>query len=119
MLKRGACIRITPGQLVKTVAAIAIPESLTAVDTWVRRFTLYGLKGFRTNNVGNVFLGPTAVDGEQPILIIPGPAGTSEQAIEAPPGCVYNLKDWYIDVLNAGDGVLCVYDAADNTTASS
>lgn len=113
MLKRGACIRITPGQLVKTIAAINVPEPLSATDLFTRRFTLYGLKGNRTVNVGDVYLGPTAVDGEQPIKIVPGAVGVSEQVIEAPQGCVYNLKEWYLDADNAGDGVLIVYDAVD------
>lgn len=73
-------------------------------DVWIRQATLLGKKAARTNNVGNVYLGQRAADGEQPYELTPNgemflPAG--REAV----GPMTNLGHWYVDVLNNGDGV--------------
>lgn len=92
-------------QLTKTVAATGTPERLSSVDIWTRGFTLYGLSAARTANVGNVWAGPVSTDNTQPVLIMPNDA----VVFPVPNGDYVNLKDIYIDVANANDGVVCTY----------
>jgi len=99
------CTEVVPTQITKTVAAIATPEALAANDTLFRRATLLGKKAARTNNAGIVYLGIGATNDTQALEINPGETVT----IEAPVGCKYDLNDWYLDVLNAGDGVVVIY----------
>jgi len=94
-----------PTQIIKTIAAIATPEALAADGTFFRKATLIGLKAARTANVGNVYLGIGATNDTQPLQIAPSEVIT----ITAPTGAKYDLNDWYLDVLNAGDGVAVIY----------
>lgn len=98
-------VATTPTQIIKTVAAIATPEALAADGTYFRTATLVGIKAARTDNVGVIYLGIGAANDTQFYSISPG----QKIELEAPPGEKYDLNDWYLDVLNAGDGVGIIY----------
>jgi len=98
-------VETTPTQITKTIAATDTPEALAADGTFFRRATLIGKKSARTNNAGIVYLGIGSTDDTQAIEISPNEV----KGIEAPPGEKYDLNDWYLDVLNAGDGVIIIY----------
>ena len=94
-----------PTQIIKTVAATGTPEALAAKGTFFRDATLIGVKAARTNNAGVVYLGISTTDNTQFFDIQPG----EMVGIQALPGEKYDLNDWYLDVLNAGDGVAIIY----------
>lgn len=98
-------VETTPTQIFPTTALVGTPEALAADGTFFRTATLIGLKAARTANVGNVFLGIGSANDTQPILISPD----ETIIIIAPPGEKYDLNDFDLDVLNAGDGVAVLY----------
>ena len=100
-----AATAVVPTQIIKTVTATATPEALAADGTFFRMATVIGVKAARTNNAGIVYLGIGATNDTQPYAINPGESIT----IEAPVGAKYDLNDWYLDVLNAADGVAVIY----------
>ena len=97
--------KITPTQIIKTVAIVGTPEALAAAGTVFRTATIAGIKAARTNNVGTVYLGIGATNDTQVYKISPG----ETVKLTAPPGEKYDLNDWYCDVLNAGDGLGVIY----------
>lgn len=94
-----------PAQVIKTVAATATPEALAADATYFQTAMIGGLKAARTNNVGTVYLGIGSTNDTQPLAITAGEWIT----VNAPVGQKFDLNDWYLDVLNAGDGVAVIY----------
>lgn len=98
-------VEATPTQIFPTTAAAGTPEALAADNTFFRTATLIGLKAARIANVGNVYLGIGATNDTQPILISPNEIIN----LLAPPGEKYDLNDFYLDVLNAGDGLAIMY----------
>lgn len=95
-----------PIQILKTVADPNIPEALAVDGTFFRTATLIRHSDqARTPNVGNVWVGVNSADGEQPKKILPD----GECSIIAPDGQKYDLNDFYLDVANAGDGVVVEY----------
>ena len=95
----------TPTQITKTIAAVATPEALAADGTFFRSAILIGKKSARTANVGIVYLGIGVTNDTQAFEISPSQVIN----INAPPGEKYDLNDWGLDVLNAGDGVIIIY----------
>lgn len=95
----------TPTQITKTIAAVSTPEALAADGTFFRRAMLIGKKAARTNNAGIVYLGIGDTNDTQALEISPN----EPINIVAPPGEKYDLNDWYLDVLNVGDGVIIIY----------
>lgn len=98
-------VETTPTQVTKTVAAVGTPEALAADNTTFRRATVIGKKAARTNNTGIVYLGIGSTNDSQALEISPNETIT----IEAAPGEKMDLNDFYLDVLNAGDGVIIIY----------
>lgn len=97
-----------PGKLavvIKTVAASGTPEAVTASPTLFREATFYGRKAAQTDNATRVWIGFVVTDGAQPIALDPG----GEVVISAPQGQMYNLADFYVDVVTGTDGVVVVY----------
>lgn len=94
-----------PTQIIKTVAATGTPEALAADATYFRTALIGALKAARTANVGIVYLGIGATNDTQPFALNSGEWLT----INAPVGQKYDLNDWVLDVLNAGDGVAVIY----------
>lgn len=92
-------------QVTKTVAATGTPEVLAADGTFFLSATLIGKRAARTNNTGIVYLGIGITNDTQALEIAPGEV----VQISAPAGQRYDLNDWGLDVLNAGDGVIIIY----------
>lgn len=92
---------ISSHQLVKTVAAIGVPEKISTTSIPVKEATIIGNKAEQTSNVGIVRLGPTATDGKQPYAIAAGQIGAILTDTD--------LSQWWIDAENAGDGVTVIY----------
>ena len=101
----GQPVIAVPTQIIKTVAAIATPEAVAADATYFQTAMIGGLKAARTNNVGTVYLGIGATNDTQPLAITAGEWVT----VNAPAGKKFDLNDFYVDVLNAGDGVAVIY----------
>lgn len=93
--------------LPKTLVLPAQPTGPIEVyrDIFFRKATLLGMKTARTDNAGLVWAGWSAADGSQPFRINAG----GEASFEAPIGEKWSLGDIYIDVENAGDGVVVSY----------
>lgn len=98
-------LRVGSGQIITISAATATPTVFTNANTWVRKVTIRGKKAARTNNTGTVYVGPTSGNDTQGFDIAAG----GEAILEAAPGCLINLADWYVDVETANDGVMLVY----------
>lgn len=94
-----------PTQVIKTIAATDTPEALAADSTFFQTAMIGGLKAARTNNVGTVYLGIGLTNDTQPLAITAG----EWVSIVAPIGQKFDLNDFYLDVLNAGDGVAVIY----------
>lgn len=94
-----------PTQIIKTVAAIGTPEALAADATYFQSALIGGMKAARTPNVTGVYLGIGSGNDTQPFLINP----SEWLSITVPPGQKFDLNDWYLDVLSAGDGVAIIY----------
>lgn len=90
------------GQFIKTVTAADPPEGITSTNLLVHSVTLKGIKGARTANVGTVYIGFTTNNDEQAFALTSGGEVVIQARTES--GRI-NLKNIYIDVLNAGDGV--------------
>lgn len=92
-------------QIIKTVAASGTPEVIASEFTQFSHATFIGLKAERTANAGRVYLGVTSTNNTQPITLDP----SEIKSISAPPGVLYSLHDWYVDVVTNGDGVVVIY----------
>jgi hypothetical protein len=87
--------------------SVAVPgtsESLVATDVYAITVTAWP----KTTNVGTVYLGTSGVDKttSQQIVLATGSSGVS---IDTPVAYKLNLKNLYIDAVNAGDGVNFMY----------
>lgn len=102
---KGGSLDSTPIQIIKTVSGPATPEALAADGTFFRRATLIGKKSARTNNVGIVYLGIGTLNDSQAYEISPNEV----IGLSVPEGEKYDLNDWVLDVLTAGDGVVIIY----------
>lgn len=104
-----SCIASTPSQILKTNGTPGTPVALTAAQTYFRKAiiiaqkTLDGLAG--AANTGNVAIGASGTAAQQPILLTPG----DSYVIDAPIGGKYDFRNFYLDVANAGDGVVVIY----------
>lgn len=96
---------IVPTQITKTIAATGTPEAIAGNGTFFQSALVMGKKAARTNNIGVVYLGIGGTNDTQPFDLNPGEVIT----INAPVSKKFDLNDWYVDVLNAGDGVVVIY----------
>lgn len=97
--------KVGSGQIVALASATGTPVQFTNGTTWVRGFTVMGKKAVRTDNVGTVYFGPTSANDTQPV-----PLASGEVAIfKAPPGTLFDLSTWYVDVTTANDGVVIIF----------
>ncbi len=97
----------TSTQLVKTVAAAGTPEPISSTSILCRIATVIGNKASRTPNTGTVYVGPTSPNDAQPFEIVSGAVGA---VIQAQDGRLIDLSHWRVDVVNAGDGVVVIYE---------
>ena len=94
-----------------TTFTIEVPETAEAeatgtvvldADIWFVKAIVLGLKSPRVPNLNSVFYGADSTNDSQPHEVLAG----EEAKIEAPAGRKYNLKDWWLDVVTAADGVV-------------
>ena len=98
-------MKVGSGQIIPISTATGTPTAWTNASTWVRKVTILGKKAARTDNVGTVYIGPTSANDTQGFAIVAG----GEATLEAAPGTLINLADWYVDVTTANDGVMLIY----------
>lgn len=93
----------------KTVAAAATPEQLTAVDQFVKKFTILPIRADGTDNgavtgIGNASDMSIVLPSSGKVLALLAPL--QARTFEAKGSGAYNLKDFWVDVTIDGDGVL-------------
>jgi hypothetical protein len=76
-----------------------------ATNIYASRVTIIGKASPRANNAGTVYIGTSSGDDSQPYPVTAG----GEVVLRAPDTAPFNLRDWYVDVLNAGDGVTIIF----------
>jgi hypothetical protein len=92
-------------QLLKTNTSTTVPVAIAIAGKKFSEATFIGKKDYRTSNTGNVWVGVTTNDNQQPFLISPGESVT----VSAPKGTYFDLNKWYLDVATANDGVVVIY----------
>lgn len=95
---------VTPTEFIKTVASTTVPERLASSGTYFQSALLGGLKAARTLNVGIVYLGTQAADNSQPFAINSG----EWLRLVAPEGQRFDAYNFFVYVLNAGDGLAVI-----------
>lgn len=72
---------------------------------YYRRADFLGNKSWQTVNTGDIYLGVSSTNAEQPVLVSSGGSAYEEAA----PGAKLGLHDLYLDVATANDGVVVVF----------
>lgn len=67
--------------------------------------TVRGQVSPRVNNAGTVYIGTTSGNDTQPYPVTAG----GEVVIRIPEGRTINLRDWWVDVGTANDGICIIY----------
>lgn len=96
-----ASTKVTYVRGLKAPAAIATPEALAAVGTYVSTVTIWALRAGRAANVGSVFVDVVSTNDAQLVELVPGGSVT----FTAPPGRVIDLADIFVDSATLTDGV--------------
>jgi hypothetical protein len=96
--------------LYMTNSSTTVPTNFVAgvggvTNIYATRVTIIGKASPRANNVGTVYIGTSTGDDSQPYPVTAG----GEVVLRAPDTAPFNLRDWYVDVLNAGDGVTIIF----------
>jgi hypothetical protein len=92
--------------LLSDASVATFTGAITAfANLWFRKAFFYGRTSIRSNNVGDVFLGPTAGNDFQPITIGAGALFVHEAAV----GSRENLANWWLDVATATDGIMMLW----------
>lgn len=94
-----------PQPIVKTVASTSVPEALGAETVEFESVIFIGYKTSRTANTGRVWIQQTTTNDAPGVPIVSG--GTA--SFTAPPGKAFTANSFYIDVENAGDGVVAIF----------
>lgn len=95
------------GSIIKTVSATGTPEALGTSATRFHSVAFQGLKAARTDNVGTVWVQPGSGDNTAGMKLEPGDVvGFSADS----PDDYFTADQFLIDVENAGDGVVALYD---------
>lgn len=93
-----------------TNTSTTVPTNLVAgvggqTNIYATRVTVIGKASPRSTNTSVVYIGPSAADGTQPYPVNAG----GEIVLRAPDTAPFNLRDWYVDVLTANDGVTIIF----------
>lgn len=93
-------------QIIKTVAAAATPEVLTADGTiFASHLEIWGKNAARNDNTGDVYIQWTSGNGDGVTKVYSG----AERHLTAQDGGKFKLSEIYIDVDTNADGVVVVY----------
>ena len=97
-------VSLTPYYAIKSVTSPGVAVPLLSSATPVMSATIFPKVG----NVGNCYVGTSAVnkDTSQQIII---PTSGSGVSIDVPLGYTFNLAAFYVDAVNANDGVYFIY----------
>ena len=97
----------TFGSIIKTVSATGTPEALGSGSVRGHSFTFVGMKAARTDNVGKIYIQPASGNDTAGIPLNPGDTiiFTADSDDD-----YFTDAQFYIDVENAGDGVIAFYD---------
>ena len=99
---KGGSVTVTPVILTQAVAVPGTAEALTAGST-LAVYLLVTAKKVGGVNVGNVYVGTSAVDKDASQQNILEPGDVWE--FESPIGTAIDLNEFYIDAINAADGI--------------
>ena len=97
----------TFGSIIKTVAATGTPEALGTSATRAHSITFLGLQAARTDNGGRVWVSPNSGNDTAAVPLDPGDDITFAADVSDD---YFTADQFYIDVENAGDGVVVLYD---------
>ena len=97
----------TFGSIIKTVSATGTPEALGTGSVRGHSFTFVGMKAARTDNVGKIYIQPGSSNDSAGIPLSPGDSITFTADSDDD---YFTDAQFYIDVENAGDGVIAFYD---------
>jgi hypothetical protein len=97
----------TFGSIIKTVSATGTPEALGSGSVRGHSFTFVGMKAARTDNVGKIYIQPASGNDTAGIPLNPGDTITFTADSDDD---YFTDAQFYIDVENAGDGVIAFYD---------
>tara|TARA_R100001443_G_scaffold100871_1_gene108409 strand:- start:2329 stop:2637 length:309 start_codon:yes stop_codon:yes gene_type:complete len=97
----------TFGSIIKTVSATGTPEALGSGSVRGHSFTFVGMKAARTDNAGKIYIQPASGNDTAGIPLSPGDSITFTADSDDD---YFTDAQFYIDVENAGDGVIAFYD---------
>ena len=97
----------TFGSIIKTVSATGTPEALGSGSVRGHSFTFVGMKAARTDNVRKIYIQPASGNDTAGIPLNPGDTITFTADSDDD---YFTDAQFYIDVENAGDGVIAFYD---------
>ena len=94
-----------------TNASTTVPTNFTAgvsatTNIFATRVTIIGKPSARGANASTCYVGPTSADGAQAYAV---QAGGEVTIIASDPNKAFNLKDWFVDVGAANDGLTIIY----------
>jgi hypothetical protein len=97
-------ISLAPYYAIKSVSAPGTAVSLMSSATPVISVTIFP----KTDNVGTVYIGTSAVDKDtsQQIILTTSSSGVG---IDVPLGYTFDLAAFFVDAVNASDGVYFIY----------
>ena len=95
------------GSITKTVSATGTPEALGSGAVRAHSITFVGMKAARTDNVGTVYIQPLSGNDTAGTPLAPGDNITFTADS---PDDYFTDAQFFIDVLNAGDGATAFYD---------
>ena len=98
------------GIIYVTNSSTSVPTNFTAgvsatTNIYASRITILGKPSARGANTSVAYIGTTSGNDTQPYPI----PTTGEVLITAPEGSVFNLRDWWVDVGTANDGLTIIY----------
>lgn len=93
-----------------TNASTTVPTNFTAgvnatTNIFATVVTVRGQVSPRVNNAGTVYIGTASGNDTQPYPVTAG----GEVIIRIPEGRTINLRDWWVDVGTASDGICIIY----------
>lgn len=98
------------GIIYLTNTSTTVPTNFTAgvsatTNINARVVTVRGQVSPRVNNAGTVYIGTSSANDSQPYPVLAG----GEVLIRVPEGKTINLKDWWVDVGTANDGLCIIF----------
>lgn len=93
------------GQFTVVNSSTTTPIRFTNTTFQVREATILGRKSARVVNAGDVYIGTLSTDDSQGFVVRPD----GEVILRAEGGGGVDLREWYLDVTVANDGLVIIY----------